>query len=210
MSLYEFFFGPIEMPVRANRQLVDCGVACVRKAIVLEQARTAEEARREKERERESPEEREPDVRYHTRIRWPSGLEPIGLPDQPQRKRPPNLKADKLSFAAQLLTFVREKCDGRGVVAYQRAGVRRNVYSRIVSDDGSQVNKRTALQFCIGLQLGRDDAELLLRSAGYALSGTIPEDIAFAYCIDNAIWNLEDVNEILSRCGFKTIETDAR
>jgi hypothetical protein len=56
--------------------------------------------------------------------------------------------------------------------------------------------------FCIGLQLSIDEAELLMKSAGYAFSDTIPEDMVFRYCIQNKIWNLDDVNEILIRCGL--------
>lgn len=211
MTLSELFFGRVEMPTRASSWLVDQGVSEIRKAIEIEEVRRTEAARLEEERRRKEDEARaargEPEepsgVRYKTNI--PIDAFPSGNCN-PSRKRPPNLKADVLSFSAQLLTFVRTKCDGRGVVAYKRAGVRRNVYSRIISDDAAGVGKRTVLQFCIGLQLCRAEADLLLKSAGYALSETIPEDIAFAYCIDHAIWNLEDINVILARCGLETID----
>lgn len=195
MTLSELFFGRVEMPARADWQLIESGVALVREAIKRE-----DELRKARWQESECPERR-----YHTRFSLPPGLAPIGIGGLPLRKCPPNLKADILSFSAQLLTFVKAKCDGRGVVAYKRAGVRRNVYSRIISDDRSHADKRTVLQFCLGLQLNRTEADLLLNSAGYALSETIPEDIAFAYIIDHSIWNLEDVNAILSRCGLGAI-----
>ena len=209
MTLSELFFGRVEMPARAGSWLVEQGVSEVRKAIEIEEARRAEEARREEERRRKEAEARaargEPEersgVRYKTSI--PVEFSPEFF--APAKKCPPNLRARVLSFSAQLLTFVKEKCDGRGVVAYKRAGVQRNVYSRIISYDGAKANKRTVLQFCIGLQLSRAEADRLLKSAGYALSETIPEDIAFAYCIDHAIWSLEDINTILSRCGLETV-----
>ena len=194
MTLSELFFGRVEMPARAGSWLVEQGVSEIREAIELELARQAAEAPRE-------PVAR-PGVRYKSRI--PVEISP-GL-FEPARKRPPNLRAKVLSFSAQLLTFVKEKCDGRGVVAYKRGGVQRNVYSRIVSNDGAKADKRTVLQFCIGLQLSRAEADRLLKSAGFALSGTIPEDIAFAYFIDHSIWNLEDINAILVKCGLTTID----
>lgn len=212
MTLSELFFGRVEMPARAGEGLVERGVSEIRKAIELEEARKAEEARRAEERRREEAELRKVKgetadsnrtVRYKTQFTLDDLSPHVG---GSAKKHPPNLNADVLSFSAQLLTFVRTRCDGRGVVAYKRAGVRRNVYSRIISDDAAGVGKRTVLQFCIGLQLCRDEADLLLKSAGYALSATIPEDIAFAYCIDHAIWNLKDINEILARCGLGTID----
>lgn len=210
MTLSELFFGRIEMPTRANSRLVEESAEKIRAAIELELARQAEEARCEKERRRKEAEactasgelEDRSGVRYKTKIS-------VTIPPEllePAKKRPPNLRAKVLSFSAQLLAFVNEKCDGRGVIAYKRAGIQRNVYSRIVSNDTAKAGKRTVLQFCIGLQLSRAEADLLLKSAGYALSGTIPEDIAFAYFIDNSIWNLEDINAILSRCGLETID----
>ncbi len=117
-------------------------------------------------------------------------------------KGAPNLHAAVLSFSARLLTYVKEKCDGCAPMAYKRAGVSRQVYSRIVSSNDAKVDKRTTMLFCIGLQLSIDEAELLMKSAGYAFSDTIPEDMVFRYCILNKIWNLDDINEILMSCGL--------
>ena len=114
----------------------------------------------------------------------------------------PNLHAAVLSFSARLLTYVNEKCAGSAPMAYKRAGVSRQVYSRIVASNDAKVDKRTTMLFCIGLQLSIDEAELLMKSAGYAFSDTIPEDMVFRYCILNKIWNLDDINEILMSCGL--------
>ncbi len=114
----------------------------------------------------------------------------------------PNLHAAVLSFSARLLTYINEKCAGSAPMAYKRAGVSRQVYSRIVASNDAKVDKRTTMLFCIGLQLSIDEAELFMKSAGYAFSDTIPEDMVFRYCIQNKIWNLDDVNEILIRCGL--------
>ena len=74
---------------------------------------------------------------------------PIPPPVEPPRRVPPNLHADVLSFSARLLTYVNEKCGGVAPTAYKRAGVSRQVYSRIVSFDDSAVDKQTAMLFCI-------------------------------------------------------------
>ena len=124
---------------------------------------------------------------------------------EPPRRVPPRLNADVLSFSARLLTYVNEKCGGLAPVAYKRAGVSRQVYSRIVSFDDSAVDKQTAMLFCIGLQLTMSEAELLLKSAGYAFSDTIPTDMVFSYCIKQKIWNLKDIDALFAKCKLPPV-----
>lgn len=126
----------------------------------------------------------------------------------PPRNTPPDLHAAILSFPARLLTYVNEKCGGVAPMAYKRAGVSRQIYSRIVSRDDSTVDKRTAMLFCVGLQLEMKEAELLMKSAGYAFSGTLPEDRVFSYCIEKKIWNLLDINDILVECGLRPLTAE--
>ena len=126
-------------------------------------------------------------------------------PVEPPRRVPPKLQAPVLSFSARLLTYVNEKCGGVAPMAYKRAGVSRQVYSRIVSFDDSSVDKQTAMLFCIGLQLSMSEAELLLKSAGYAFSDTIPTDMLFSFCIKQKIWNLKDVNALFVKCKLPPV-----
>ena len=126
-------------------------------------------------------------------------------PVEPPHRVPPKLQAPVLSFSARLLTYVNEKCGGVAPMAYKRAGVSRQVYSRIVSFDDSSVDKQTAMLFCIGLQLTMSEAELLLKSAGYAFSDTIPTDMLFSFCIKQKIWNLKDVNALFAKCKLPPV-----
>ena len=140
----------------------------------------------------------------------PGEAKELGCPIPPPpvespRRLPPNLHADVLSFSARLLTYVNEKCGGVAPMAYKRAGVSRQVYSRIVSFDDSAVDKQTAMLFCIGLQLTMSEAELLLKSAGYAFSDTIPSDMLFSFCIRQKIWNLKDINAIFAKCKLPPV-----
>ena len=138
------------------------------------------------------------------------GAKDLGCPIPPQpveppRRMPPKLQAPVLSFSARLLTYVNEKCGGVAPTAYKRAGVSRQVYSRIVSFNDSAVDKQTAMLFCIGLQLTMSEAELLLKSAGYAFSDTIPTDMLFSFCIKQKIWNLKDVNALFVKCKLPPV-----
>jgi hypothetical protein len=177
----DLFGKSISLPLRMSKE---CLETCIKEAICI-----ADKARHRG------------CVQFNGILRAP--IKPLGL-DTVMRssKGVPNLHAEVLSFSARLLTYVKEKCDGCAPMAYKRAGVSRQVYSRIVASNDAKVDKRTTMLFCIGLQLSIDEAELLMKSAGYAFSDTIPEDMVFRYCIQNKIWNLDDVNEILIRCGL--------
>lgn len=191
----------VALPPRAEAALIERGIAAVRK--VLDDLPCVEF---------ELPfdipgtpvSERRSDIREaKTMRRAPGGslkflISASAPPDfAPEPPRPPNLKAPVLSFSARLLTYVNEKCDGKGVVAYKRSGVKKQIYSRIISSDTAQAKKQTVMQFCIGLKLSVVEAERLMKSAGYAFSGSIPLDRAFTYCLENAIYNIRDVESIL-------------
>ena len=49
------------------------------------------------------------------------------------------------------------------------------------------------------------DADALLLAAGYALSPSIPEDIAFAELIEEGEYDMFKVSARLEESGFKTI-----
>lgn len=114
--------------------------------------------------------------------------------------------AGKKTFSEELLSLVRVKCDGNAPMAYKRAGISRQSYSRIISSTYSGIDKLTAMRLCIGLQLTWDESVALLKAAGYAFSEAIPMDCIFLHCIQNGIWNIFDVNRIVEKCRQRTFD----
>ena len=110
------------------------------------------------------------------------------------------------SFAQELVAFVRTKCNGIAPMAYKRAGVSRQVYSRIISSTYSRVDKITAMRLCIGLQLSFDESTDFLKAAGYAFSDSLPLDAIFTYCIKNRFWNIFDVNRLIASSGQQPLD----
>ena len=51
--------------------------------------------------------------------------------------------------------------------------------------------------------LSRDDANILLASAGYSLSRSDDYDLAIAFCISRGIFDFNDINELLYELGFE-------
>ena len=104
------------------------------------------------------------------------------------------------SFVRMLIQFVNDKCEGKSHICYKRAGISRQLYSKVISQTGKNVAKRTVMQLCIGLRLSVDEAESLMNSAGYAFSKTIYEDTVFYWCLENCTYNIFDVNNLLVSC----------
>lgn len=91
-------------------------------------------------------------------------------------------------------------------MAYKRAGISHQSYSRIISSAHSGIDKITAMRLCIGLQLTWGESVALLKAAGYAFSESIPMDCIFSHCIQNGIWNIFDVSRIVEKCRQKTFD----
>lgn len=175
------------MPPRAGCGDIERGVAAVAEAVVSENRERAESSRRQDSRN------------FKTSLRNPGDCELPRTGLGRSRRRKPDFHAAVPSFPARLLICVKERCDGNGRMAYVRSGVSRQIYSRITSYDDENADKLTVMKFCIGLQLERAAADLLMKSAGYAFSDTLPVDVAFAYAIEHGMWNIHDVDELLVR-----------
>lgn len=108
------------------------------------------------------------------------------------------------TFADLLVRHVRDR-GGDAPAVYTAAMIDRRTFSAIVSNPFRPVAKRTAIQFAIALKLDRASADELLRSAGFALSPAIPEDVIFAKAIDQGGGDLLSVSEMLYDQGLKAI-----
>ncbi len=105
------------------------------------------------------------------------------------------------SFSEKLLYFVDSKgLDDTGV--YKGAGMDRKLFSKIRSNPAYQPKKKTALALCLSLQLNLNEAESLLRSAGYTFSNSHTLDLIVQYCIERGIYDLYEVNFALDHHGL--------
>ncbi len=111
-----------------------------------------------------------------------------------------------VAFADRLRRLVNERLGGDSAACYKRAGVSRQVYSKIISCPEKGVSKGTVLQLCVGLMLKYAEAEELLGTAGFSFSMTSYEDMAFAWCLENGVHNIFDVNKILYGCGCDPVD----
>lgn len=109
------------------------------------------------------------------------------------------------TFSQRLLHLI----DERGMTdseAYNKAYVDRRHFSKIRKDVNYTPNKKTVLAFAIALELSIDEAKDLLNSAGFALSRSSKTDIIVAYFLQNKIYDMFEINEILDAYGQPIFE----
>lgn len=104
------------------------------------------------------------------------------------------------TFSQRLLRMI----DERGMTdseVYTRAYVDRRHFSKIRKDVNYVPNKKTVLAFTIALELSLDEAKDLLGSAGFALSRSSKTDIIVAYFLQNKIYDMFEINDVLDAYG---------
>lgn len=109
------------------------------------------------------------------------------------------------TFSQKLLRMITE----RGMTdseAYTKAYVDRRHFSKIRNDEFYSPNKKTVLAFAIALELTLDEAKDLLACAGFALSRSSKVDIIVAYFLQNKIYDMFEINEILYEYGQPIFE----
>ena len=104
------------------------------------------------------------------------------------------------TFSQRLLRMIDERGMSDSEV-YNRAYVDRRHFSKIRNDINYTPNKKTVLAFSIALELSLDEAKDLLNSAGYALSRSSKTDIIVAYFLQNKIYDMFEINDILDAYG---------
>lgn len=103
-------------------------------------------------------------------------------------------KAD--GFSRHLFALI----DARGlddVTCYKRANLDRKVFSKIRCRENYLPSKQTALALALALRLDLEETEALLKSAGLALSPASDFDIIIRHCIENGIYDVLEINEVL-------------
>lgn len=108
------------------------------------------------------------------------------------------------SFSEMLLRLIDEK-GLKDSDVYKRANIDRRLFSKIRADEDYVPSRKTAISFCLALQLELEEAKKLLATAGYTLSASSRFDLIIMYLIENCEYNIHFANIVLDDYGEGTL-----
>lgn len=108
------------------------------------------------------------------------------------------------TFSTMLLRLIDEK-GLKDSEVYKNANIDRRLFSKIRGDEDYVPSKKTAISFCLALQLEMEEAKRLLETAGYALSNASRFDLIIMYLIENKEYNIHFANIVLEDYGEGTL-----
>lgn len=114
------------------------------------------------------------------------------------------LDEKELSFSYYLYELILSK-GIHEVAFYKKCNIDRKLYSKIMSNGSYQPSKITAITLCLGLELNLDETLDLLQRAGYTLSSALTFDLIIKWCIENKVYNLFEVSELLLELNQKPL-----
>ena len=102
----------------------------------------------------------------------------------------------KITFVDKLLSYSREKNMSSAAI-YRAAGIDRRLYSKIIYYRYYKPSKDTAIAIALALHLDLKQTTELLGLAGYTLSNWNKRDVIIEYFINERIYKLVYINEVL-------------
>ena len=88
---------------------------------------------------------------------------------------------------------------------YDKANISRQYWSKLINKE-RQPSLETTLKLVFALKLTNQECKYLLKKAGYTLASSSTYALIIRYCIENKIYDLNKVNDLLEEHGFNSIE----
>lgn len=114
------------------------------------------------------------------------------------------LEKKEESFSEMLLRMIDEK-GLKDSDVYKRANIDRRLFSKIRADEDYVPSRKTAISFCLALQLELEEAKKLLATAGYKMSASSRFDLIIMFLIENCEYNIHFANIVLDDYGEGTL-----
>lgn len=123
-------------------------------------------------------------------------------PPKAKKELDKRLAKIKKTFCEYLLAYIAERGLNE-VEIYKKANLDRRIFSKIRNAENYMPRKRTILAIALAMELNIDEVEEILHEGGFALSFTKKEDVIIRYFIENRIYDMFLINEVLDHYGFK-------
>jgi len=91
---------------------------------------------------------------------------------------------------------------------YKRANVDRRHYSRLMGPEGRRPSMNTVVSFALALRLDCGEFDAFLQTAGFALSSSSSRDVCIMFCLENSIYDIDDVNALLFAVGIEPLSRE--
>ena len=88
---------------------------------------------------------------------------------------------------------------------YKKANIDRKHFNHIKNTKDYRPKKKTVVALAIGMKLNIKETNTLLERAGFVLTSASKFDLIIRYCIENKIYNIFDVNELLFAYDQETL-----
>ena len=85
-----------------------------------------------------------------------------------------------------------------------RAGLENGYFTKLQNTDSYRPSKQETVLLCLAMCLNIEEAKVLLKSAGYALSNSEKSDLVIRYFLENQLYKTSDLDYVLN----KLCETD--
>ncbi|MBO5022379.1 MAG: hypothetical protein J6C53_02755 [Clostridia bacterium] len=118
-----------------------------------------------------------------------------------------DLVKDQQTFSQYLFSLIDESGESDAEV-YTRAGIDRRLFSKIRSNSDYQPSKNTIFALAMSLKLDYTKTRKLLNKAGYDFSNNKLTDIIIMFCIENKIYDLYQIDSLLTEYNQKPIASD--
>ena len=99
-------------------------------------------------------------------------------------------------FSDNLFKLIKQK-NLSEVEVYKAAHLDRRIFSKIRNERNYMPSKKTVLAIVVAMKLDLEETNILLSCAGYFLSNGRKEDVIIKYFIENQIYDLFLINEVL-------------
>ena len=105
-------------------------------------------------------------------------------------------------FVSYLYQLMDERGYSKNSDLYNKANISRQTWSLIISN---KINPslNSVLKIVFALELNNHECKFLLKKAGYTLASSSTYSLIIRYCIENKIYDLIKVNELLEQNGYK-------
>ena len=108
------------------------------------------------------------------------------------------------TFCQMLFSLIDQK-KFTDVQVYKRAGLDRKYFSKLRSDINYKPKKKIVCALALALELDNPTCKKLVKKAGYILTSASKFDLVIRYCIENQIYDVMKVNEMLFEMGLETL-----